>query len=568
MEQHGALKPDINELAIQIGLSDRVELLQRAALLAQYQQDHDQESLLALEPAASKVLNHETAHPWHQPRLLYFTIFICSLGAIEQGWAQTGMNGANLYLAEALDLTPERRENAAFLLGLINCAMYLSNGLVGCWLSEPVNNAMGRRGAIFIGTLLCLIGNLGCALIPSAYASIPILVAFRLTLGVGMGLNASTVSVFAAESAPAYIRGGLAVSWQMFVAFGVLLGFLANVAVYNLEDDLIWRLQLAAPALPTIPLLMLVYFCPESPSWYMKRSQWPKAFSSLRRLRSSELQAAVELYSFVRSNATTNQAAKRSSYGKKLISLYTEHRNFRALLASFTVMLSQQLCGINIVAFFSSTIFSRASGSMILALWASVIFGLVNFLGAFPAIWTMDSFGRRRLLLWTLPPMSVTMAGIAVVIGLPESTARFIVLASLIYLFCALYSPGMGPVPCAYSAEVFPLDVREIGMSLGISTANIWATVLSLTTPPLFSAIGDPGVFGLYAGLNVLAWFLCWLFVRETKGLRLEQMEVTFESSCSDFVRGNWQEGLRRWHLGSKAREGYGELQQYDSNEA
>lgn len=80
-----------------------------------------------------------------------------------------------------------------------------------------------------IGTALCLISNLGSSLSQTW----PVLLVFRFGLGVGLGLNASTVSVLAAESAPSSIRGGLAVSWQMFTAFGIFLGFIANVVVYD-----------------------------------------------------------------------------------------------------------------------------------------------------------------------------------------------------------------------------------------------------------------------------------------------------------------------------------------------
>ena len=82
---------------------------------------------------------------------------------------------------------------------------------------------------------------------------------------------------------------------------------------------------------------------------------------------------------------------------------------------------------------------------MLGALVASCVFGFVNFIGAFPAIWSMDSLGRRSLLLLTLPLMALTMlfAGLSFSIP-PENAAHFGLLATLIYLFCALYSPGMG----------------------------------------------------------------------------------------------------------------------------
>lgn len=348
-------------------------------------------------------------------------------------------------------------------------------------------------------------------------------------------------------------------------ALGIFIGFAANVAFYNLSADLTWRSQLAAPLLPTVPLLILIYLCPESPAWYIKHHCYDLAFKSLARLRNIRLQAASELYSIFLSSRSSSKPGHEKSYFRKLLSLFTIPRNRHALYASYTVMLTQQLCGINIISFYSSTIFSSSGFSPLAALWASVIFGLVNFLGALPAIWTMDSFGRRGLLLWTLPPMAVTMLLTGFSYNLPKGTAQFSLLAGLIYLFCLLYSPGVGPVPCAYSAEVYPLDVREIGMSFAISTTTLWATVLSLTFPTLLDILGEQGSFELYAVLNVVAWVLCWAFVRETKGIRLEEMDAVFESSAVQFVEEKWREGVARWNGRSRKGRGWQPVAQEDS---
>jgi hypothetical protein len=201
--------------------------------------------------------------------------------------------------------------------------------------------------------------------------------------------------------------------------------------------------------------------CPESPAWYLKHGErWDLAFASLRQLRNTELQAAKELYSTYRQRAIKSKGLTQEhvSFVGKVRDLVTVPRIRRATTASYVVMLSQQLCGINIISFYSSTIFSAAGFSDFGALLASCIFGFVNFVGAFPAVWTMDTLGRRSLLLLTLPLMAATMLAAGLSFNIPaDNPAHFGLLATLIYLFCALYSPGMGPVPSTYSAEVFPL---------------------------------------------------------------------------------------------------------------
>ena len=553
---------DVEAFVATCGLEDKLALLQKASLLLR--PDVDEQYIPGITREESRALDRESTHRWRQPRTLYVTILACSFGAIEQGWAQTGMNGANLYIPQAFGIDSESTRDTV-ILGLINSGLFLSQALCGSTISDPVNNRFGRRGAIFFGSALCLTGNLGSAI----SWSWPILVFFRLILGAGLGLNASTVSVYAAESAPAYIRGGLAVSWQMFTAFGIFLGFLANVAFYDMGPDVIWRFQLAAPLVPAVPLLLMIYLCPESPAWQIKRLRFDLALSSLIRLRSTDLQAARELYSAYLSQQKNSKqsGSTQEPYLQKLTSLFTIPRNRHALLGSYTVMLSQQLCGINIISFYSSTIFSTSGSSELTALWASVIFGLVNFLGAFPAVWTMDTFGRRRLLLWTLPPMAFVMALAGMAFRFPEGTLQFVLLAGLIYLFCALYSPGMGPVPCAYSAEIYPLPVREVGMSFAVATASMWATVLSLTFPTLLERLGQQGTFELYAALNLLAWALCWCLVRETKGVKLEDMDAIFESSPRSFVKARWVEGAGGCWRRRRVGKGWREVGQDDEDE-
>lgn len=293
------------------------------------------------------------------------------------------------------------------------------------------------------------------------------LFATRLLLGIGMGLKGSTIPIFAAENSPALIRGALVMSWQMWTAFGIFLGFCANLAVYKV-GKIAWRLQIGSAFIPAVPLLIGIYFCPESPRWYIKKGRMRSAYNSLVVLRNSRLQAARDLF-YIHSQIQEEQEliGKPTNYVTRWIQLFTIPRIRRATLAAFTVMIAQQMCGINIIAFYSSTVFVEAGASNLNALLASWGFGLVNFVFAWPAIWTIDTFGRRSLLLFTFPQMawSLLAAGMCFFIGgqfNPNPPKAHLGLVALfIFIFAAFYSPGEGPVPFTYSAEVFPLSHRE-----------------------------------------------------------------------------------------------------------
>ena len=156
----------------------------------------------------------------------------------------------------------------------------------GCWLSDPINFYFGRRGTIFFSAIFCLFPVIGSGLCQNWQQ----LFVCRLLLGIGMGSKASTVPIFAAENVPASIRGGLVMSWQMWVAFGIFLGLCANLALHDV-GDISWRLELGSAFIPAIPLLIGVYFCPESPRWYIKKGRYHDAYDSLVKLRNTPLQA-------------------------------------------------------------------------------------------------------------------------------------------------------------------------------------------------------------------------------------------------------------------------------------
>lgn len=227
------------------------------------------------------------------------------------------------------------------------------------------------------------------------------LAACRVLLGIGMGLKEVTVPVFSAENAPTNIRGGLVMSWQVWTAFGIFLGTCANLAVKDIGHGLNWRFQLGSAFIPAVPLVLGIWFCPESPRWLMTKGNYAKAYRSLLRLRNTPLQAARDLY-FIHAQLEAEEilvaesgVAANGNMFTRFVELFTIPRVRRATWASGIVMIGQQMCGINIIAFYSGTVFSNAGASYTESLWASWGFGLINFLFAWPAVWTIDTFGRR-----------------------------------------------------------------------------------------------------------------------------------------------------------------------------
>ncbi|PWN22582.1 hypothetical protein BCV69DRAFT_246728 [Microstroma glucosiphilum] len=522
------------------GLEEHRNLIQRGALVAQNPASY--RLLEELSEEEKDAITYELTHKWSHPWPLYFTIVTCSIGAAVQGWDQTGSNGANLSFPAEFGIGGEE-ERDGWIVGVVNAAPYLASAFVGCWLSDPLNNLFGRRGCIFL-TALCLIATPIASGVSRDWQG---LLVSRLVMGLGMGAKGATVPIFAAENSPAAIRGALVMSWQLWTAFGIFLGFAANVIVAG-AGAITWRLQLASAFIPALPLAAMIYFCPESPRWLIKKNRYPQAFRSLCRLRHNKIQAARDLYYIHAMIVEEAKIIKGETFIKRAIELFTIPRVRRATVASGVVMLGQQMCGINIIAFYSSTIFVESGFTERQAIYSSLGFGAINFAFAFPAVGTIDTFGRRALLLSTFPNMCwcLIVAGCGTLLP-TGSTAQLGIVATFVYLFAAFYSTGEGPVPFAYSAECFPLAHREIGMAWAVATCLFWAAVLSITLPPMLLAFTSLGVFMFYAGLNALAFCLIYLFLPETKQATLEELDAVFSISHARFIRYNLTQVTPSW---------------------
>lgn len=165
-----------------------------------------------------------------------------------------------------------------------------------------------------------------------------------------MGLKDVTVPIFSAEIAPTFVRGGLVMSWQMWTAFGILLGTCANLAVAN-TGAISWRLQLGAAFIPAVPLVFGIFFCPESPRWLMSKGRYQKAFKMLVRLRNTPLVAARDLY-FVQAQLKEEQRllaegefTKANNFFTRSLELITIPRVRRATQAAGIAMMMQPMCG-------------------------------------------------------------------------------------------------------------------------------------------------------------------------------------------------------------------------------
>ncbi|KAI4195990.1 MAG: hypothetical protein LQ348_002374 [Seirophora lacunosa] len=526
------LMDDVSQFADQYDMQYALDDLQKGALIAQKRSGFEKMDRLTDEDKTR--IREEKLHRWRQPRMMYYMTILCAGSAIVQGMDQSAVNGAQAFYFPYFGIA----EDQVWLRGLINGAPYLCSAVIGCnekstrlkrghmLIPMVLQYYFGRRGCIFISCFISIAASIWMAVVGEWWN----LLLARFALGFAVGAKSSTTPVYAAECAPPEIRGALAMMWQMWTAFGIMLGFIAGVIFSGVRipagvEDTQWRIILGSTAIPPMFVCAQVYLVPESPRWYMSKGKYDKAFASLQRFRWSRFQAARDLYYIHKQIAIEYEMQKGKNLWKEFFAV---PRNRRAAQSSFFVMFMQQ---------YSTVIFQDSGFNRNNALLVSMGTGIVNWLFAIPAVYTIDTFGRRNLLLVTFPLMAIMLLITGFSFLAPEGMGRLAGVATGIYMFMVVYSPGEGPVPFTYSAEAFPLYIREYGMAFATATTWGFNFILSLTWPALEEAFTTTGAFGWYAGWNFFGWVFAYFCLPETKERTLEELDTVFSMRTRDHAR-------------------------------
>ncbi|KAL1793925.1 hypothetical protein ACET3X_007346 [Alternaria dauci] len=222
-----------------------------------------------------------------------------------------------------------------------------------------------------------------------------------------------------------------------------------------------------------------------------------------------------------------------NGYYKRLRELWSNKRCRRALLSASISMITQTLTGVNTIAFLGTIVWKNAltDNSDRTAAIIGLAFGAANYVFGLPAYWSSDRLGRSVMLLLGLPNMAWSMLVFAFLFKIPESEAsvRTPMISIFAVIFVAFYAPTAGTSPFSIAAEVFPLVSREAGMAISVAINLSGAGVLVLVFPFLLNSIRPTAAFSIFAGLNLVAFVLVYLFVPETRMRTLEELQYTFD---------------------------------------
>lgn len=398
-------------------------------------------------------------------------------------------------------------------------AILAIGGIVGASLSGFLSRFLGRKKSLVLAGVIFSFGSLLSALLPS----IGILTVLRFTLGFGVGLASFVAPLYLSETAPAAIRGAMGTLFQLMITIGIFLISVSNVLLSSYFTDTRIALPLMFLVITLFAILMLVtsIFLPESPRWLMLKGKKNEAIQALQQTLNNQNEVTAEI----------QEIEKILSMEKPSIRNTISLGFIKVLLIGIALQMFQQLVGINMMIYYTPTIFGYAGMK---GLVATMTVPTVNMLFTFPAIFLVEKWGRKKLLYFGALFMLLTMlvAGLAfqyignatdptLISSLPKHA---LLIAIIFYIFG--FAISWGPVVWLVCSEIFPLQGREIGMTVTTIVNWTFAGLVMRYALSFMETYGNHMIFYVFSIFCVLAIIFVYKFVPETKGLTLEKLEI------------------------------------------
>ena len=427
------------------------------------------------------------------------------------------------YLSEKVPSQAEMaviRDTADSVKGFV-----VSSALVGCIigaaLSGFIARSLGRKKGLIITAILLTVSAFGSwqPEILNIFGTLDVFsfMIYRIVGGIGIGLASILSPMYIAEISPANIRGRL-VSWNQFaIISGMVIIYFVNylIARSGNEQWLItdgWRWMFFSGVIPSILFLILLVFIPETPRYLMIKNRNKEALDIIIKISGKEnadhILAEIE-------STLHEKNAPWLSYG------------YRVILIGIFLSVFQQFVGINVVMYYAANIFRNMGASTDTSLLQTIIVGIINMLFTVLAIFTVDRFGRKPLMLTGALIMAVSMLslGFSFYTGLTGIGALIFML-----LYIAGFAMSWGPVTWVILSEIFPNSIRG-AMSVPVATLWISNLIVSWTFPMmndnawLTERFNHGFSYWIYGLMCLLAFMFVWKYIPETKGRSLEEIE-------------------------------------------
>ncbi|BBH73221.1 sugar porter family MFS transporter [Staphylococcus pseudintermedius] len=425
--------------------------------------------------------------------------FIGALGGLLYGYDMGVISGALLYLKDDIPLN-------AYTEGLVVSSM-LVGAIVGAGLSGPLSEKLGRRRLVFMISIVFIIGALILALAPT----MEILVLGRVIIGLAVGGSTAIVPVYLSELAPTDARGSLSSLNQLMITIGILASYLVNYAFAPIEG---WRWMLGLAVVPSVILMIGVIFMPESPRWLLEK-RGEKAARDVMKLTypASEIDHEIENMKKINQIADNTWTVLKSPW---LLS---------TIIIGSVFALLQQLIGINAIIYYAPKIFATAGFGESTAILSTVGIGVVNVLVTIFAISIIDKIDRKKLLVIGNIGMVASLLIMSALIWLiGVNSAAWIILLCLT-TFIIFFGVSWGPVLWVMLPELFPMRARGAATGIAALVLSIGSLLVAQFFPVLTDVLQVQQVFLIFAVIGIIAMIFVIIFLPETRGRSLEQIE-------------------------------------------
>ena len=425
-----------------------------------------------------------------QKNSISFAYFICSvsaMGGLLFGYDWVVIGGAKPFYELFFGIADSPvMQGIAMSTALVGC-------LVGSMVAGAAADRYGRKPLLTTAAVLFTVSAIGTGL----FNDFSLFNIARFIGGVGIGVASALSPMYIAEVSPAHIRGRLVSLNQMTIVLGILGAQIVNMLLArdtSLADNMIWNVEWGwrwmfwAETVPAALFLVMSFFIPESP-----------------------------IYLKMKAETQSQHIVEKTGLKDLLQSKYS-----RVFLLGLIIAVFQQWCGTNVIFNYAQEIFTGAGYDVDGMFIDIVITGIANVAFTFVALYTIEKWGRRTLML-------IGAGGLGL-IYLTLGTCYFfevkgVMMVVLVVTAISVYAMTLGPVTWTLLAEIFPNRIR--GVAMATCTFALWVGCCTLTFsfPSMNASLGSYGTFWIYSGICICAFVFLWSCCPETKGKSLEELE-------------------------------------------
>jgi len=453
-------------------------------------------------------------------KILWRIAAITTMGSLGFGYDTGVISGALPFMSldtaqGGLGLTPVSE-------GLVASAL-IFGGALGALFAGQLSDRYGRLGVLKGLALLFAIGALGTACSPD----LTTMILTRFILGIAVGGASSAVPVLIAELAAPRHRGRLVCQSELMIVSGQCLAYVASAGLAHLFDSpIIWRYMLAIALVPAALLYIGMHFVPASPRWLVSKGRIAEAKATLSGIRDTQREADLEMKEIV----TQHRLERR--HGSAWSGLKAPWM-LKLLAIGIGLGFVIQFTGVNAFMYYTPMILKETGMGTHAALVATIGNGVVSVVATLIGMWVINRMGRRSMLLLGLTVVVLAQIFLGVVVNfLPHSLMQSYLALSGVLVFLFFMQMCIGPVYWLLMSEIFPTHAR--GLMNGIAVGIFWVfnAIVAFVFPILLSQFGGMTFF-LFAVINIGSIVFCSLWLPETKGLSLEEIETLMEQRLS-----------------------------------